>query len=231
MTRILIVDDNVILALGLSRSLETEGFSVEIVGLGGQAVQRVEQSEPDLVILDLMLPDRSGFAVLREMREVGFAKPVLILSARGEEVDKVQGFRLGADDYVVKPVGVIELLFRVKAILRRTHPAGRTTEAPSIHRFGNVEVDLAARTVHRAGDPVEISPLEFELLSFLLLNRGIAVSREQLLQEVWGYSEPERIRTRTVDTHVAALRGKLERDPSAPAHILTVRKVGYRLEG
>lgn len=226
--RIFIVEDNRTLALGIRRALETEGYEVIDVVRGDEALRRLECDGFDLIILDLMLPGASGFDVLRELRAQGDATPVLILSARGEEVDKIQGFRLGADDYVVKPVGVLELLFRVQAILRRS---GRVpTPEPAEYRFGEVEVDEGARTVVRRGQPVELSRLEFDLLASLLRAGGNAVSRERLLREVWGISRPDRIRTRTIDTHIAALRSKLEDEPGRPRHIITVRKVGYRLE-
>ena len=225
--RILIVEDNRNLALGIRRALETEGYDVVHVVRGDDALARLGRDSFDLVLLDLMLPGASGFEVLRGLRAADDTTPVLILSARGEEVDKIQGFRLGADDYVVKPVGVLELLFRVQAILRRT---GRVeAHEPSEYRFGEVHVDEGARTVTRAGEPVDLSRLEFDLLASLLRARGDAVSRDRLLREVWGIARPDRVRTRTIDTHISALRNKLEDEPGRPRHILTVRKVGYRL--
>lgn len=227
--RILIVEDNVSLAKGLERALDTEGYEVEHVAHGDRAAERVAAAGFDLVILDLMLPGASGFDVLRRLREGKDDTPVLILSARGEDVDKIQGFRLGADDYVVKPVGVLELLFRTQAILRRTR--GRASGTPRVYRFGDVVIDEGARTVERAGDRLTLPRLEFDLLVALLRADGDAVSRDRLLREVWDIRRPERIRTRTIDTHIAALRSKLEEDPARPRHILTVRKVGYRLTG
>lgn len=225
--RILIVEDNRNLALGVRRALETEGYEVVHVVRGDDALERLEDGRFDLVVLDLMLPGASGFEVLRALRTGDDATPVLILSARGEDLDKIQGFRLGADDYVVKPVGVLELLLRVQAILRR---AGRVeVPEPSRHRFGDVEVDEGTRTVHRGGEPVDLTRLEFDLLAALLRAGGDVVRRERLLREVWGFPEPERVQTRTIDTHIASLRSKLEEDPGRPRHILTVRKVGYRL--
>src|SRR5262249_7627377 len=173
------------------------------------------------------------FRVLRTLRGEGVDVPVLVLTARGQEADKVRGLRLGADDYVTKPFGLLELLARVEALLRRgpppaggARPQGALAPAPA--RFGVVEVDAASRTVRRRGRSVELAPKEFDLLLALLRARGAVVSRLELMQEVWGYSAA--VVTRTVDTHVAELRKKLEDDPANPRHILTVRKAGYRVD-
>ena len=226
MSHILVVEDNVGLALGLRHSLESDGHTVRVAGDGRAALEDVRRRVPDLIVLDLMLPGMDGFAVLRRLRGEGIGVPVLILSARGEEVDRVQGFRMGADDYVVKPVGLVELLLRVRAILRR---AGTTADNGSPHRIGPVVVDLAARTVTRDGREIVLTRLEFDLLTCLLRHRGEAVTRTTLLEEVWGFPDAGRVRTRTVDTHVATLRAKIEDDSARPSWIVTVRKVGYRL--
>jgi len=226
--RILVVEDNANLALALRQSLESDGHDVQIVSRGDLVANAARESRTDLIVLDLMLPGLDGFGVLRELREGGGDTPVLILSARGEEVDKVQGFRLGADDYVVKPVGLVELLLRVRAILRRARgEVGSANEGR--HMVGELAIDVGARTVRRGDVEIELTPLEFALLVCLLRHRGQAVSREQLLADVWGFPEPGRVRTRTIDTHVATLRAKLEVDPTSPRLIVTVRKVGYRL--
>ena len=229
MSRVLVVEDNLTLALGLRHSLESDGHIVDVVHDGTEALETVRTVVPDLVVLDLMLPGLDGFSVLRELRSHDEQTPVLILSARGEDIDKVQGFRLGADDYVVKPVGLVELLLRVRAILRRSAPVA-TPPVEEVHHLGDLRIDLGARTVSSEHGDLECSPLEFELLSCLLRNRGKAVTRETLLAEVWGFPEPGRVRTRTIDTHIAALRAKIEPDPAHPRWIVTVRKVGYRLE-
>jgi two-component system, OmpR family, alkaline phosphatase synthesis response regulator PhoP len=227
MTRLLIVEDNADLAYGLRNNLEIEGYEVEVATDGRAGLEAASRRTPALVILDLMLPGMDGFRVLRALRQQGQSPPVLVLTARGEEADKVRGLRMGADDYVTKPFGLLELLARVEALLRRAVPARE--EGPSLLRFGDVEVDAAARTVRRRGRPVELAPKELDLLLALLRSRGAAVSRLTLMTQVWGYSSA--VVSRTVDTHVAELRRKLEDTPSAPRHIITVRKVGYRLEG
>jgi DNA-binding response OmpR family regulator len=227
MRRILVVEDNPDLAYGLRNNLEIEGYTVEVAGDGGDGLARARATAPDLIILDLMLPGMDGYHVLRTLREEGCAAPILILTARGEEADKVRGLRLGADDYVTKPFGVLELLARVEALLRRGAPQ-RDDSAPGPTRFGDVEVVPATRQVLRNGAPVALTPKEFDLLAALLRRRGAVATRAELLAEVWGYSAA--VLSRTVDTHIAELRRKLEPDPAAPRHILTVRKTGYRLE-
>jgi DNA-binding response OmpR family regulator len=224
MTRILIVEDNHDLAFGLRNNLEIEGYSVEVSEDGHAGLAAARRTPPDLVVLDLMLPGIDGYRVLRQLRADGLMMPVLILTARGEEADKVLGFRLGADDYVTKPFGVLELLARVQALLRRGRPVERGS---AIERFGQVEISTATREVRRAGQTVPLTPMEFDLLIALLQRRGAIVSRVELLTTVWGHSSS--VLTRTVDTHILELRRKLEADPSAPRHILTVRKAGYRL--
>jgi DNA-binding response OmpR family regulator len=226
MTRLLIVEDNADLAYGLRNNLEIEGYEVDVAADGRAGLQAAARLAPALVILDLMLPEMDGFRVLRALRDKGHSPPVLILTARGEEADKVRGLRMGADDYVTKPFGLLELLARVEALLRRAAPG--KDDAPAPLRFGDVEVDAAARTVRRRGRPVELAPKELDLLLALLRSRGAAVSRLALMTQVWGYSSA--VVSRTVDTHVAELRRKLEDVPSSPRHILTVRKVGYRLQ-
>ena len=227
MTRILVVEDNPDLAFGLRTTLEIEGYDVEVAGDGNQGVARARAVRPDLVILDLMLPGMNGYQVLRTLREGGVETPVLILTARGEEADKVLGFRLGADDYVTKPVGRLELLARVSALLRRAaRPSGATIAATE--KFGDVVINTAARTVVRRGAPVSLTPKEFDLLVALVRRRGSVATRHELLREVWGYDES--VTSRTVDTHMAELRRKLEHDPANPRHLLTVRKTGYRLD-
>jgi DNA-binding response OmpR family regulator len=228
MNRILIVEDNPDLAYGLRTGLEIEGYVVDVAPDGERGVDRAKTWDPHLVILDLMLPDMDGYRVLRTLRDDGREMPVLILTARGEEADKVLGFRLGADDYVTKPCGVLELLARVSALLRRARQADARLSTGNLERFGAVEINAASRTVVRGDTPVSLSPKEFDLLLSLVRRRGAVASRLELLKEVWGYSAD--VMTRTVDIHIAELRRKLEDDPSKPKHILTVWKAGYRLE-
>ncbi|MEX0691555.1 MAG: response regulator transcription factor [Gemmatimonadales bacterium] len=224
--RILLVEDNVDLAYGLRNNLEIEGYEVEVAGDGQVGLDRARATPPDLMVLDLMLPALDGFRVLKHLREDGAKYPILILTARGEEADKVQGLKLGADDYVTKPFGVLEVLARVEALLRRT--AGGNGDGHAVTTFGAIEVDHATRTVNRAGQEVQLTPKEYDLLAMLIRLNGAVASRVDLMQQVWGYSAA--VLSRTVDTHVAELRRKLERDSAHPDHILTVRKVGYRLE-
>jgi DNA-binding response OmpR family regulator len=225
--RVLIVEDNHDLAFGLRNNLEIEGYTVDVAEDGPSGLASARRTSPDLIVLDLMLPGMDGYRVLRQLREDGLTMPVLILTARGEEADKVLGFRLGADDYVTKPFGVLELLARVQALLRRSRPAAAAARRGT-HRFADVEVDLATRSVRRNGEAVALTPMEFDLLVALSDRHGAVVSRVELLTEVWGHSSA--VLTRTIDTHIGELRRKLEADPSRPRHILTVRKAGYRLE-
>jgi DNA-binding response OmpR family regulator len=219
--RVLLVEDNPDLAFGLRTSLEVEGYDVLHAETGRDGLELARAESPDLIVLDLMLPEMSGSEVLRRLRREGREMPVLILTARGEEADKVQGFRLGADDYVVKPVGVLEFLARVEALLRRAQPR----PAAALARFGDLEVDGDRRTVAVGGTEVELSPLEFDLLNALAVRRGNLVSRAELLKEVWGYRSV--VESRTVDTHIAKLRAKI--DAGERSRIVTVRKKGYRL--
>ena len=231
---ILILEDNETLALGLRTSLEIEGYTVECVTDGKAGLAWLERNNPDLIVLDLMLPGLNGFEVLRRYRNRGGSAAVLILSARDQEVDKVQGFRIGADDYVVKPVGVLEFLARVEAIIRRLTPAVREPAGESSgarkapYHFGDVTVDPRTRTVTRGGKPIELSPMEFDFLSFMIETEGNIVSRDTLMSQVWHYSIG--VTSRTVDQHVARLRNKLEHDPAQPRHFITVRKAGYRFQ-
>lgn len=225
MNRVLIVEDNHSLAFGLRNNLEIEGYEVQVADDGPSGLAAARKLQPDLIVLDLMIPGMDGYRVLRQLREDGLTMPVLILTAKGEEADKVLGFRLGADDYVTKPFGVLELLARVQALLRRSRPARETAQA--LHRFADVEVEVTTRCVRRNGDPVALTPMEFDLLVALLRRQGAVASRLELLKEVWGHSSA--VMTRTVDTHIGELRRKLEADPATPRHILTVRKAGYRL--
>ena len=226
--RILIVEDNANLAYGLRTGLEIEGYEVQVAEDGETGLERAKRWSPDLVMLDLMLPGMDGYRVLKALRESGSEVPVLILTARGEEADKVLGFRLGADDYVTKPCGVLELLARVGALLRRSRLADHRAPTDAIERFGTVEINPSSRTVTKEGTPVALSPKEFDLLLALVRRRGAVASRVELLREVWGHRVE--VMTRTVDIHIAELRRKLEDDPSQPRHILTVWKAGYRLE-
>jgi two-component system, OmpR family, alkaline phosphatase synthesis response regulator PhoP len=229
MNRILIVEDNENLAYGLSTSLELEGYEVGLASTGLEGLEEARRWEPDLIILDLMLPEMDGFRVLKALRREGNEAPVLILTARGEEADKVLGFRMGADDYVTKPFGVLELLARVQALLRRVERSREPRDAAlEVERFGEVEINPLTRVVLCRGREVSLTPKEFDLLLALLRRGGAIASRLDLLQEVWGHRAA--VMTRTVDMHIAELRRKLEENPATPRHILTVRKRGYRLE-
>lgn len=230
MSRILIIEDNRSLGDGLRNNLEIEGHEVDLARDGEAGLDRARTWRPDLVILDLMLPKMDGFRVLQALRLEGHDLPVLILSARGEETDKVRGLRLGAEDYLTKPFGLLELLARVDGLLRRGVRAagGREPAAGGIDRFGSVVVDHGRRTVTRHSRPIDLAPREFDLLVALIRRRGAVASRSDLLRDVWGYASGAV--SRTVDTHVAELRRKLEESPARPRHILTVRKMGYRLQ-
>lgn len=228
MPRILVVEDNTDLAFGLRNNLEIEGYEVEVAADGREGLERLRRSEApaiDVVILDVMLPELDGFRLLHTIRKEGNAVPVLLLTARGEETDVVRGLKLGADDYVTKPFGILELLARVEALLRRTDS---DAEAERHLDYGDVTIDLAARTVRRGDRTVALTPKEFDLLVALVRRKGAVATRVELIQEVWGY--PASVVTRTVDTHIAELRAKLETDASQPRHILTVPRIGYRLD-
>jgi DNA-binding response OmpR family regulator len=244
-----IVEDDAAIAEGLALNLKLQGYRTEAIGDGETARTRIEETAPDLVLLDISLPRRSGIWVLERLREAGNHVPVMVLSARQDEFDKVAALRLGADDYVTKPFALAELLARIAALLRRARltrtPRPGSGEAPAatdgvaidldqagesrrgqILSFGDVVVDLDTRTVIRAGQPVKFTHREFELLRFFCQSGCRVFSREQLVREVWGLQHAGQ--ARTVDNFVAQLRAKLEKDPDNPKHLLTVRGTGYR---
>jgi len=226
--RVAIIEDNESLAFGLQRTLESDGYEVFVAGDGRAGATVVREVDPDLILLDVMLPAADGFSVLRSLRSEGVSVPVLILTARGEEADKVHGFRLGADDYVTKPFGLSELLMRIEALIRRS---GRTQAAiPRVEElgFGDVRINPMASTVTKGGHPVALTPKELDLLLALVRHPGVVLSRVSLLREVWGHRAE--VMTRTVDIHVAELRRKLEDVPAKPRHFVTVWKRGYRFD-
>ncbi len=224
MSTILLVEDNPDLADGLISNLELEGYRVVHIKRGDVALPAIDRHNPDLVILDMMLPVMDGFDILSGLRQHDQTTPVLCLTARGAEVDKVRALRSGADDYVTKPFGLMELLARVEALLRRSGHV----EAASII-LGRLRIDTAQRRVSRDAEPVPLSPKEYDLLLALAEQPDRVVSRQFLMKRVWGHGAD--IISRTVDTHIAELRKKLEDDPSHPVLIVTVRKAGYRLVG
>jgi DNA-binding response OmpR family regulator len=225
MSRILLVEDNADLAFAVTTALQSEGFDVVVAGTGPDGVDAARRRDADLIILDLMLPGFDGYRVIRTLRSERIDTPILVLTARGEEADKVKGLRLGADDYVTKPFGAMELLARVDALLRRSRLSATTG---FLEHFGEVEVNRAARTAKRRGEPVALTPKEFDLLIALMDRAGSVVPRGELLSAVWSYQKD--VSTRTVDIHVSELRAKLEENPGAPVHIITVRKAGYRFD-
>jgi len=224
---VLLVEDEPGLQLALSDRLAAEGYRIETAGDGDTAVQRATGEPFDVMILDVMLPGRDGFDVARTLRQQGNQIPILMLTARGQVVDRVVGLKLGADDYLTKPFEMIELLARIEALLRRApSPRDVTFER---YQFGDVFIDVRAAEVTRGGTLLELSAKEFHLLRYFIEHRGATVSREELLQQVWGYqSTPS---TRTVDVHVAWLRQKLEPNPRVPQYILTVHGLGYKFAG
>jgi DNA-binding response OmpR family regulator len=227
MTTVLAIEDDPAILRGLADNLRFEGYDV-ITATDGETGYRLQlERKPDLILLDLMLPRMSGFEFCRKLRGEGIQTPVLMLTARSEEPDRVLGLDLGADDYVTKPFSVRELMARVRALLRRSQPSSDGIPAlPDELRFGDTEIDFRSYEARRNGAPVEMTRKEFAILRFLASRAGDVVTRDDLLNEVWGYeSYPS---SRTVDNHVAGLRAKLERDASQPEHIKTVHGVGYK---
>ncbi len=224
MTRVLVVEDDAAILRGLTDNLEAESYVVLTAKDGEAGYAILEREEPDLVILDLMLPKLSGYEVCQRARSEGMTVPILMLTARGTESDRVLGLDLGADDYVTKPFSVRELLARVRALLRR----GQSADAvPDELEFDDVVVDFRSFEARKGGEAIKLTRKEFGTLRFLAERRGDVVRREELLREVWNYKRHPT--TRTVDNHVASLRSKIEKDPSDPRHLLTVHGVGYKL--
>jgi|SRR6185312_3822693 len=220
--RILVVEDEPGIALGLEDDLRLEGYEVEVIGDGAVASKRARESVFDLILLDVMLPGRDGFEVCRELRRAGLRIPILMLTARTQEAEKVMGLELGADDYVTKPFSTRELRARIKALLRRVAAPADALES---YRFGNVEVDFARGELRNNGKAVELTPLEFKLLAVFIRSTGRVLSRDQLLSGAWG---PDTFASdRIVDNHIANLRRKIEPDPANPRYLRNVRGMGY----
>jgi two-component system alkaline phosphatase synthesis response regulator PhoP len=221
--RILIIEDEADLARGLALNLRAEGYQVDTASTGDAGLDRALRERPDLVLLDVMLPGVSGFDVCRDLRQHGFDAPIVMLTARAEEMDRVVGLEIGADDYVTKPFGIRELLARVRVRLRRRG----SSNSDSVLRFDDVVVDFDRHEGTRQGRRIDLTSKELEVLRLLAQHRGRTVSRERLLEEVWGYEHYPT--TRTVDNHILRLRQKLEANPSEPRRILTVYGAGYKL--
>jgi len=225
MPKILLVEDEPDMVRGLKDNLEFEHYEVDVARDGEAGLKKISGSSYDLIILDIMLPKLSGLDVCKRAREQGIATPIIMLTARGEEIDKVLGLELGADDYVTKPFGVRELLARVKAILRRTEGLAAT---PSERlTLGTLDMDFAAYTAVRKGEPLSLTPKEFEIMKYLWHHRNKTVTRDDLLTQVWGYDDS--ISTRTVDNFILKLRQKIEVDPANPKYIITIHGIGYKL--
>ena len=224
MTTILVVEDEPGIALGLEEDLTIEGYDVETVRDGAMAVRRARERPFDLILLDLMLPGKDGLQVCRELRKGGVETPIIILTARTQEAEKVLGLQLGADDYVTKPFSPLELQARIQAVLRRTRARGE----PDAYRFGEIDVDFTRGEVRRAGTVLELTPVEFKLLSTFVRSRGRLLSRQQLLDAVWPDANCVE---RVVDTHVSNLRRKIEPEPAEPRYLKSLRGMGYRFDG
>jgi DNA-binding response OmpR family regulator len=223
MSTILVVEDDAAILRGLGDNLRYESYDVLAAPDGESGYRLAREKRPDLLILDLMLPGLSGYELCRKLRDQGDRTPILMLTARGEEADRVLGLDLGADDYMVKPFSVRELLARVRALLRRAQPA---RGMPEELRFGDITVDFRSWEARKAGTPLEMTRKEFGVLRYLASREGEVVTRDELLNEVWGYENYPT--TRTVDNHIASLRAKIERDPALPEHLRTVHGVGYK---
>jgi DNA-binding response OmpR family regulator len=223
------VEDDASIALGLRINLESEGYEVFCAEDGDRGLSMAREQRPDLILLDVMLPKTNGLEVLRAIRQDGLHIPIIVLSARTAEMDKVAGLELGAEDYVAKPFSLAELLARIRGALRRRSRADDTRPPPNLRNFGDVRVDLGARTVTRKGTAVEITATEFDVLACLMEAPGVALSREAIFLRVWG---PNHHGTpRTIDNFIQQLRAKLEPDPQRPRHVVTVRGIGYRFDG
>jgi DNA-binding response OmpR family regulator len=225
-TRILIVEDEPAMVAGLRDNFEYEGYDVISAEDGAAGLERALTDEPDLVLLDVMMPRMSGLDMCKQLKAKRPSMPIIMLTARGQEVDKVVGLELGADDYITKPFSVRELMARVKALLRRVGPQAAGAE---VYRFGDIEVNVRRNEVRRAGTPVELSAKEFALLAYFIAHPVETLSRDRLLDAVWGYENYPN--TRTVDTHIVHLRQKLEPNPEEPRFILTVHGSGYKFVG
>lgn len=226
--KILLVEDEPGLVLTLTDRLVSEGYAVEVAQDGETGQEKALSGLYDLIILDVMLPRKNGLDVCRDLRSQNIKTPILMLTARGQVVDKVVGLKLGADDYLTKPFEVLELLARIEALLRRV-PSVTVNNSPDTYNFGDVRVDFRRAEVSREGNPIELSALEFKLLQYFIEHRGIALTRDELLDEVWGYDAMPT--TRTVDVHIAWLRQKLEPNPRRPKFIATVHGLGYKFTG
>ena len=226
MPRILVVEDEPFIALGLKSDLALEGYEVEVARDGESAVERARKEPFDLILLDVMLPRKDGFAVCRELRHHGVRTPIIMLTAKTQEAEKVLGLELGADDYVTKPFSPIELRARIKAVLRRTGDAGAV---PQVYRFGDAELDFGRCELRRPGRTVELTAIEVKLLAAFVRSRGLVLTRDQLLDAGWGVGT--HVTDRVVDNHIVALRRKIEPDPAEPRYLTSVRGMGYRFDG
>src|SRR5690625_4071991 len=224
---IIVVEDEPSLVFTLKDTLENEGYNVHVVEEGSTAVENVQRINPDLMLLDLMLPGKSGYDICREVRELNYTFPIIMLTARDQEIDKVTGLNIGADDYITKPFGVKELLARIKARLRRANAYSKTGPA-EILKLGEVKIDLKESKVYKPGDVTEeLSTREVEIIEYLLSNSNKPISRDDLLQNVWRYEYSTN--TRTVDVHISKLRAKIELNPDDPRYLVTLHGVGYML--
>lgn len=227
--QILLIEDDPAVAQSLSAGLERDGYAVTWKAQGAAGVEYARQHSPHLVILDVRLPDGSGFDFCRQMRQLGLRQPILILTAQQEEMDKVLGLEMGADDYVTKPFGLRELLSRIRAQLRRAYGDLSNADSNLLHA-GDLTIDLTRGQASRAGQPLTLTPIEFRLLAYLARHRNQALSRGQIVEAVWGYA-PDLDSEKTVNVHIRHLREKVEANPESPSLILTVPGIGYRLVG
>lgn len=225
--RILIIEDEPDLVKGLKLNLSDEGYDVDWAVNGLEGLRKAFETEPDLIILDIMLPEMDGFEVCRKIRQKNIDTPVIMLTAKGEEIDKVVGLEIGADDYMTKPFSIRELLARIKARLRNTEKIGKTV--PELYSFGDIEIDFNSFKVRRNGKELELTSIEMDILRYFITHRGEVVSRNDLLDKIWGYeSFPT---TRTIDNHILKLRKKIEEEPSHPRYFISVYGGGYRFIG
>ena len=229
MSRLLLVEDEPGLVMTLTDRLMAEGYDVENATDAPSGLEMATSGSFDAILLDVMLPGGNGVDVCRTLRQRGLQTPILMLTAKGQVVDKVVGLKLGADDYLVKPFEMAELLARIEALLRRANGSGSAAPVGEIHRFGDITVDFRKAEVHKNGQALDLSAREFKLLKYFVEHRGAALTRDELLNEVWGYNAMPS--TRTVDVHVAWLRQKLEDNPRHPQFILTVHGLGYKFVG